>query len=65
MAANEKTGSAASSAESQDPSAVVRELTERLDKAFDLIDTLRERTNTLTRLLDLVGRRLDRLERKE
>ena len=65
MAANEETGSVASSAESQDPSAAMRELTERLDKAFDLIDALRERTNTLTRLLDLVSRRLDRLERKE
>lgn len=40
----------------------LRVLAERLEKACHTIEILQERTNTLVRLLDLMGRRLDRLE---
>ena len=40
----------------------LRAVTERLDRSEQEIETLENRTNTLVRLLDLVGRRVDRLE---
>ncbi len=33
-----------------------------MDRAYQLIEILQERTNTLTRLLGLMGQRVDRLE---
>ncbi len=46
----------------RDLPAEVRELNERMDRAYQLIEILQERTNTLTRLLGLMGQRVDRLE---
>lgn len=40
----------------------VRELLERMDEVDQALEILRERTNTLTRLVGLLGQRLDRLE---
>ncbi len=42
----------------------LRELVERLEKACQQIEILQERTNTLVRLLDLMGRRVDQLEHR-
>ncbi len=46
----------------QSPRAELRALSESLEEALQAIEVLEERTNTLVRLLDLMGRRLDRLE---
>lgn len=40
----------------------LRAMAERLEKACHTLEILQERTNTLVRLLDLMGRRVDRLE---
>ncbi len=52
----------ASRSRNEEERLVLRELSERLEKACQTIEVLQERTNTLVRLLDMVGRRVDRLE---
>lgn len=42
----------------------VRLLMESMEHATEAIERLEERTNTLVRLVDLLGRRVDRLEVK-
>jgi hypothetical protein len=50
--------------DSVDP-AEFRQLVEQMERALNLIESLTNRTNTLVHLLDILNKRVDRLEARE